>query len=65
MEDLDMLGEEAPEGEESMPMPVEGEEMAMEESPLKDVSDDELVAEMRARGLIDEPTEENLVEEPS
>ncbi len=56
--DLEGLGEE----EAEMPVPEEGEEMMAEEeesveseaSPLVDISDEDLIAELKKRGLVDE-----------
>lgn len=57
--DLDMIGSE------EEPMPAEGEDMPEGDMPevspasemLSDVSDDELLAELKKRGLVDEGTD--------
>lgn len=60
MAELDM--EEMPEGGEEMAAGGEGEEeMPMEAGPLADVSDEELMAELKKRGLSSKLAEEDAM----
>lgn len=56
MEEMPAGGEEMPEGDMG-----EGEEMPVEAGPLADVSDEELMAELKKRGLSNKLAEEDAM----